>query len=91
MVRKWYLQNNPPTLRIQFRIDVVFYIFKVFHNHALLRFRLSLGADAPVLSTLLGKMKANNNTHQSYGRSLYPSSVQASDSTEVFAYNRLES
>lgn len=33
--------------RISLSIDVAFSIFKVFHNHALFRFRLSPGSDAP--------------------------------------------
>lgn len=44
-----------------------------------------------MLSTLLGKMKANNSTHQHYRRYLCPRSVLASDSTAVFAYIRLGS
>ena len=44
-----------------------------------------------MLSTLLGKMKATNSTHQSYRRYLCPGSVPALDSIDVFAYIRLGS
>lgn len=47
LARKWRLWNNSHALRIRLGIDVVFYIFKVSHNHALFRFSLSLGADTP--------------------------------------------
>lgn len=47
LARKWCLQNNPHTLRVRFKMDMVFYIFKVSHNHALFRFSLSSESDNP--------------------------------------------
>lgn len=46
LARKWCLQNNPHTLRIRLSIDVVFYIFKISHGHAVFGFRLSARAGA---------------------------------------------
>lgn len=42
LARKCCLHNNPHTFRIRLSTDVVFYIFKVSHSHALFRFRLHL-------------------------------------------------
>lgn len=47
LARKWCWQHNPHTLRIRLSIDVVFYIFKISHKHAVFRFRLSSRAVAP--------------------------------------------
>lgn len=52
LARKSSLWNNSHALRIRLGIDVVFYIFKVSHNHALFRFRLSLGPDTPCWALL---------------------------------------
>lgn len=92
LARKWYLQNNPHALRIRLRIDVVLYIFKVSHNHALFRFRLSLGAEIPCWALFWEEWKPIIiHTRVIGGLSIPTLSRPRMDSTGIFAYSRLGS
>lgn len=78
LARKGCVQNNLCALKMRCSTDV-FDIFSLSQS-CIIYIQAELQNSRPVLSTLQGRMKANDNTHPSYGRSRHPSSVQAWDS-----------